>query len=114
MPDDRTGMCGRPGSGAVLIIARQIDLFCVPQVTDARSFEADHNGGDARPVPVRLTLLTGLADWPPERRNTIRYLFLHPAAREARSSPGSGSGTTCGSGAGRPNGSAIRGSASSP
>jgi hypothetical protein len=32
--------------------------------------------------PEALALFTGLADWPPERRNTIRYTFLHPAARE--------------------------------
>jgi transcriptional regulator with XRE-family HTH domain len=32
--------------------------------------------------PEALTLLVGLADWPPERRNTIRYTFFHPAARE--------------------------------
>jgi transcriptional regulator with XRE-family HTH domain len=32
--------------------------------------------------PEALTLFAGLADWPPERRNTIRYTFFHPAARE--------------------------------
>jgi hypothetical protein len=32
--------------------------------------------------PEALTLFAGLADWPPGRRNTIRYTFLHPAARE--------------------------------
>jgi transcriptional regulator with XRE-family HTH domain len=32
--------------------------------------------------PEALTLFVGLADWPPERRNTIRYTFFHPAARE--------------------------------
>lgn len=32
--------------------------------------------------PEALTLFTGLADWPPERRNTIRYTFFHPAAME--------------------------------
>ena len=32
--------------------------------------------------PEALTLFSGLADWPPERRNTIRYTFFHPAARE--------------------------------
>ena len=36
----------------------------------------------ARLRPGALTLFTGLADWPPERQNTIRYTFLHPAARE--------------------------------
>ncbi|OLR92675.1 helix-turn-helix transcriptional regulator [Actinokineospora bangkokensis] len=28
-----------------------------------------------------LRLFPGLADWPPERRNTTRYMFLHPSAR---------------------------------
>jgi hypothetical protein len=41
-------MSGRPGPKAALIIAHQIDLFCVPQVADAGSFEAEHIGGSAR------------------------------------------------------------------
>jgi transcriptional regulator with XRE-family HTH domain len=32
--------------------------------------------------PESIALFAGLADWPPERRNTIRYTFFHPAARE--------------------------------
>ncbi len=32
--------------------------------------------------PEALLLFDGLADWPSERRNTIRYVFLHSAARE--------------------------------
>ncbi len=31
--------------------------------------------------PESLALFVGLTDWPPERRNTIRYTYLHPAAR---------------------------------
>ncbi|WAL68781.1 helix-turn-helix transcriptional regulator [Amycolatopsis cynarae] len=31
--------------------------------------------------PSGLRLLNGMADWPAGRRNTIRHLFLHPAAR---------------------------------
>lgn len=31
--------------------------------------------------PEGIALLHGLSDWPPDRRNTIRYLFLHPQAR---------------------------------
>lgn len=30
--------------------------------------------------PEGLRLLAGLADWPAKRRNTIRYVFLHPNA----------------------------------
>jgi hypothetical protein len=32
--------------------------------------------------PEALTLFHGLAGWPPPRRGTARYTFLHPAARE--------------------------------
>lgn len=32
--------------------------------------------------PPGLGLLAGITDWPPEQRNIIRYVFLHPAARE--------------------------------
>jgi len=31
--------------------------------------------------PAGLQLLPGLAGWPARQRNTIRYTFLHPAAR---------------------------------
>ncbi|MEV5568346.1 helix-turn-helix transcriptional regulator [Streptomyces sp. NPDC052196] len=32
--------------------------------------------------PGGLRLLHGIADWPERQRNTVRYIFLHPAARE--------------------------------
>jgi hypothetical protein len=32
--------------------------------------------------PEALALFTGLTDWPAEQRNTVRYFFLHPAARD--------------------------------
>ncbi|MFH8689742.1 helix-turn-helix transcriptional regulator [Streptomyces anulatus] len=32
--------------------------------------------------PSTLALCAGISDWPAERRNIARYLFLHPAARE--------------------------------
>ena len=32
--------------------------------------------------PEGLALYHGMAEWPAERRNTIRYAYLHPAARE--------------------------------
>ncbi|GAA3030234.1 helix-turn-helix transcriptional regulator [Streptomyces olivoverticillatus] len=31
--------------------------------------------------PEGLALMPGLDDWPPGRRNTVRYTFLHPTAR---------------------------------
>ncbi|MFF0307822.1 helix-turn-helix transcriptional regulator [Streptosporangium sp. NPDC004379] len=33
-------------------------------------------------TPGGLRLLHGIADWPERQRNTIRYTFLHPAARD--------------------------------
>ncbi|SER21356.1 helix-turn-helix transcriptional regulator [Actinokineospora terrae] len=30
--------------------------------------------------PAGLALLAGLDEWPPARRNTVRYIFLHPVA----------------------------------
>jgi hypothetical protein len=35
-------------AGSALIMAHQIDLFCVPQLADNGCLEADHIGGDAR------------------------------------------------------------------
>jgi transcriptional regulator with XRE-family HTH domain len=32
--------------------------------------------------PGGLRLFPGIADWPEQQRNTVRYVFLHPAARE--------------------------------
>jgi MmyB-like transcription regulator ligand binding domain len=32
--------------------------------------------------PGGLRLLHGMSDWPPRQRNTIRYTFLHPTARD--------------------------------
>lgn len=32
--------------------------------------------------PAGLSLLSGLEQWPAQQRNIIRYIFLHPAARE--------------------------------
>jgi len=32
--------------------------------------------------PEGLALLPGLAGWPRARRNIVRYVFLHPAARD--------------------------------
>jgi hypothetical protein len=37
-----------PGTVSALIMAHQIDLFCVPQLADTGCLEADHNGGYLR------------------------------------------------------------------
>jgi hypothetical protein len=43
-----SGMRGRPRAcGRALVMAHQIDLFCIPQLADARRLEADQNGGYA-------------------------------------------------------------------
>ncbi|HEY5987393.1 MAG TPA: transposase, partial [Streptosporangiaceae bacterium] len=45
------------GAGPALIMAHQIDLFCVPQLADTECLEADHNGGTARGRPGASTTL---------------------------------------------------------
>jgi hypothetical protein len=139
-PVPRASRVVRPGIRQLLETVRPCPAYVLTRTSDLLAAN-----------PEGLILFAGLADWPPERRNTIRHIFLHPAARElfadwdhdaemtaahlrslaagtpgdpdvsalrncsteARNSPSSGSGTTCGSGAGEPSVSAIRGSASS-
>lgn len=44
-------MRGRPRACVrALVMAHQIDLFCMPQLADARCLEADQNGGTALTV----------------------------------------------------------------
>jgi hypothetical protein len=44
-------MRGRPRACVrALVMAHQIDLFCTPQLADARRLEADRNGGSASAV----------------------------------------------------------------
>jgi transcriptional regulator with XRE-family HTH domain len=61
----------RPGVRQLLETVRPCPAYVLTRTSDLLAAN-----------PEALTLLTGLADWPPERRNTIRYTFLHPAARE--------------------------------
>lgn len=39
---------GRSGARFALIMAHQIDLFCVPQLADTECLDCDQNGGFAR------------------------------------------------------------------
>ena len=70
-PVARASRVVRPGILQLLETVRPCPAHVLTRTSDLLAANAES-----------LTLLTGLADWPPERRNTIRYLFLHPAARE--------------------------------
>jgi hypothetical protein len=60
----------RPGVRQLLETVRPCPAYVLTRTSDLLAAN-----------PEALTLLAGLADWPPERRNTIRYTFFHPAAR---------------------------------
>lgn len=61
----------RPGIHQLLETVRPCPAYVLNQVSDMLAAN-----------PEGLALFHGLADWPPPRRNTARYTFLHPAARE--------------------------------
>ena len=61
----------RPGVRQLLETVRPCPAYVLTRTSDLLAAN-----------PEGLTLFAGLADWPPERRNTIRYTFFHPAARE--------------------------------
>jgi transcriptional regulator with XRE-family HTH domain len=61
----------RPGARQLLETVRPCPAYVLTRTSDLLAAN-----------PEALTLFAGLADWPPERRNTIRYTFFHPAARE--------------------------------
>ncbi|MET7773608.1 transcriptional regulator [Nocardia sp. NPDC005366] len=63
---------GPAGAGMVSLLesVRPTPAFVLDQVSDLLA---------ANPEGVRL--LSGIADWEPVRRNLIRYVFTHPAAR---------------------------------
>ena len=61
----------RPGIRQLLETVRPCPAYVLTRTSDLLAAN-----------PEALTLLVGLTDWPPDRRNTIRYTFLHPAARE--------------------------------
>jgi transcriptional regulator with XRE-family HTH domain len=61
----------RPGIHQLLETLRPCPAYVLNQVSDVLTAN-----------PEGLALFHGLADWPAPRRNTARYTFLHPAARE--------------------------------
>lgn len=60
----------RPGLRLLLESVRPSPAYVLSPVNDVLAAN-----------PEGLALLPGLGDWPPGKRNTIRYAFLHPAAR---------------------------------
>jgi transcriptional regulator with XRE-family HTH domain len=60
----------RPGLRLLLESVRPSPAYVLNEVNDVLAAN-----------PEGLALLPGLADWPPGHRNTIRYTFLHPAAK---------------------------------
>lgn len=67
----RASRAVRPGVRQLLESVRPCPAYVLTRTSDLLAAN-----------PEALTLFTGLADWPAERRNTIRYTFFHPAARE--------------------------------
>ncbi|MBO0803468.1 MAG: helix-turn-helix domain-containing protein [Nocardiopsaceae bacterium] len=67
----RASRAVRPGVRQLLETMRPCPAYLLTRTSDV----LDAN-------PEALALFAGLADWPPERRNTIRYTYLHPAARD--------------------------------
>jgi transcriptional regulator with XRE-family HTH domain len=61
----------RPGILQLLDTLRPCPAYVLNQISDVVAAN-----------PEALALFHGLAEWPPPRRNTARYTFLHPAARE--------------------------------
>jgi transcriptional regulator with XRE-family HTH domain len=61
----------RPGIRQLLETVRPCPAYVLNQISDVLMVN-----------PEALALFHGLADWPPPRRNTARYTFLHPAARD--------------------------------
>jgi transcriptional regulator with XRE-family HTH domain len=61
----------RPAIRQLLETLRPCPAYVLNQISDVLAAN-----------PEALTLFHGLAAWPPPRRNTARYTFLHPAARD--------------------------------
>jgi transcriptional regulator with XRE-family HTH domain len=61
----------RPGIRQLLETLRPYPAYVLNRTSDVLAVN-----------PEGLALFHGMAEWPAGRRNTIRYTFLHPAARE--------------------------------
>jgi transcriptional regulator with XRE-family HTH domain len=67
----RTTRTVRPGIRQLLQTVRPYPAYVLSWTSDILAAN-----------PEALALFYGMEDWPPERRNTIRYTFLHPAAKD--------------------------------
>jgi transcriptional regulator with XRE-family HTH domain len=67
----RPGRRVRPGIRLLLDTLRPYPAYLVSRTSDVLAAN-----------PEALALFSGMEEWPPERRNTIRYTLLHPAARD--------------------------------
>jgi transcriptional regulator with XRE-family HTH domain len=56
-------------------------LQLLESVRTSPAFVLGHLNDILAANPEGIALLAGIDRWPPERRNLIRYVFLHPAAR---------------------------------
>lgn len=61
----------RPGIRQLLETIRPCPAYVLNPISDVLAAN-----------PEALALFDGLAGWPPRRRNTVRYTFCHPTARE--------------------------------
>ncbi|MGV9677917.1 helix-turn-helix transcriptional regulator [Nocardia sp. NPDC003482] len=61
---------------------RPTALLLLESVRPHPAFVVNHINDMLAANPGGLALYPGITDYPPERRNLIRYHFLHPAARE--------------------------------
>ncbi|MFF8195083.1 helix-turn-helix transcriptional regulator [Streptomyces bobili] len=67
--DPETARTVRPGTGLLLENLRPFPAYVISRTMDVLACN-----------PSGLRLFAGMADWPPQMRNVVRYVFLHPAA----------------------------------
>jgi transcriptional regulator with XRE-family HTH domain len=68
-PPRDPGPTVRPGVALLMETVRPFPAYVLSRTSDVLAAN-----------PEALLLFTGLQEWPERRRNTIRYVFLHPAA----------------------------------
>jgi transcriptional regulator with XRE-family HTH domain len=70
-----------PGVGPVALTVRAGARQLLDTVRPCPAFVVNRVNDVLAANPEGLALLTGITDWPEPRRNTVRYTFLHAAAR---------------------------------
>ncbi|MER5435452.1 helix-turn-helix transcriptional regulator [Streptomyces sp. NPDC002588] len=75
----RSGAC-EPATAPSRVVARGVELL-LESMRPHPAHVVDRTMQLIAWNPGGLRLMAGLADWPPARRNIVRYVFLHPAAR---------------------------------